>query len=98
MKFPLKQDLENWDRLSSLFLSLFGPQHPGHSRQPGYLRKRKFEYGLYEHNQELLIIAKDLKEAVEKNWEIQLKLTSTYTGDVFEHLQAQHPLLIAPHL
>lgn len=94
VKFPLKQDLEK----------LGSPQLPVSfviwTTTPwtlpanlGICVNEKFEYGLYEHNQELLIIAKDLKEAVEKNCEIQLKLTSTYTGDVFEHLQAQHPFI-----
>ena len=52
-----------------------------------------FDYGVYESNGENLIIAKSLKEAVEKDAGIQLTLKSEFKGKDLELAKARHPWL-----
>jgi isoleucyl-tRNA synthetase len=50
-----------------------------------------FEYGVFEHNGEGLVIAKALKEFVEKDTGISLKLEKTFVGKDLDYGKARHP-------
>ncbi len=52
-----------------------------------------FDYGVFEHGNENLVIAKNLKEFVEKDTQIQLTLKSTVKGKELELGKARHPWL-----
>ncbi len=52
-----------------------------------------FEYGIFDHNGESLVIAKSLKEFVEKDTGISLKLEKTIPGKELEYAKARHPFI-----
>ncbi len=52
-----------------------------------------FEYGFFELNDEIVIIAKDMQSAFEKDTGIKLKLLTTQKGSTFENLKAKHPFM-----
>ncbi len=53
-----------------------------------------FEYGLFEHQDEILIFATALKEAIEKDTGLQFSNPiSTFKGSVFDRMNARHPFL-----
>ena len=52
-----------------------------------------FEYGVYQNDDEYLVIAKDLKEAVEKACDIELTEVSTFKGTDVENSTAHHPFI-----
>src|SRR5690606_34604484 len=58
----------------------------------------EFEYGAFDDGQDLIIIAKDLKESVEKATGKTLKLVSTWKGRELEKLEAAHPFMNRPSL
>jgi isoleucyl-tRNA synthetase len=51
----------------------------------------EFDYGVYQSGGENLIIAKNLKEAVEKDAGLQLTLKSEFKGQILELGKARHP-------
>ncbi len=59
----------------------------------GIAANAAFEYGLYDSGSELLILAKDLKEAVEKETGLQLSEVKTFKGETFDRMKAKHPFM-----
>ena len=54
----------------------------------------EFDYGFYEAGGDVLVIAKQLKEAFEKDTGLALKETGTFAkGQKFERLSARHPFI-----
>ena len=53
----------------------------------------QFEYGVFDAGAEYLIVATDLKENVEKDTGLTLKLVQPLKGDSLEGLSAQHPFM-----
>lgn len=52
-----------------------------------------FEYGIFDHKGESLVIAKALKEFVEKDAGISLSLEKTISGKELEYSKARHPFI-----
>lgn len=52
-----------------------------------------FSYGFYDTGHDILILAEDLKESVEKETGLSLKLLATKKGADFEGLKAEHPFM-----
>lgn len=52
-----------------------------------------FEYGFFELGDEIVVIAKDMQEAFEKDTGLSLKLITTKKGSAFENLKARHPFI-----
>ena len=52
-----------------------------------------FEYGFFELGNEIVVIAKDMQEAFEKDTGLALKLLSLKKGSEFENLKAKHPFM-----
>jgi len=52
-----------------------------------------FSYGFYDTGKDILILAEDLKESVEKETGLTLKLLATKKGADFEGLKAEHPFM-----
>lgn len=50
-------------------------------------------YGFFEAGEDILILAEDLKDAVEKETGLQLRLLTTKKGAEFEKLKARHPFM-----
>lgn len=53
----------------------------------------EFRYGFFDTGKEILILAEDLKEAVEKETGVTLSLVRGQKGVDFENLKARHPFL-----
>lgn len=53
----------------------------------------EFDYGVFDSSQGSLIIAKDLKESVEKACSLELSLIKTFKGAELEGLTAKHPFI-----
>ena len=51
------------------------------------------EYGLFETEGEIVILAKDRKEAVEKETGLSLKEIAVMPGSAFERMKARHPFI-----
>ncbi len=52
-----------------------------------------FSYGFYDTGKEILILAEDLKESVEKETGLTLTLLTSKMGADFEGLKAEHPFM-----
>ncbi len=52
-----------------------------------------FSYGFFESGGEILILAEDLKESVEKETGLSLTLLSTKKGSDFDRMKAKHPFM-----
>jgi isoleucyl-tRNA synthetase len=52
-----------------------------------------FNYGFYDTGKDILILAEDLKESVEKETGLTLKLLASKKGSDFEGLKAEHPFM-----
>lgn len=52
-----------------------------------------FEYGFFDTGSEILILAADLKESVEKETGLTLSLVTTKKGTEFDRMKAQHPFM-----
>ncbi|HMN67226.1 MAG TPA: class I tRNA ligase family protein, partial [Bdellovibrionales bacterium] len=52
-----------------------------------------FEYGFFDSGDEILILAKDMHEAVEKETGLKLHLVASAPGRAFERLKAAHPFM-----
>lgn len=52
-----------------------------------------FEYGVYESSSGRLVIAKALKEAVEKETGLTLNLVHEFKGEIMDRKKARHPFL-----
>lgn len=58
----------------------------------GIALNEEFKYGLYEHGDELVVVAEGLREAVSKDVGFDLKSTGfTVKGSELENLKARHP-------
>lgn len=58
----------------------------------GIAFNKDFDYGFYESGDDILIVARGLKEAVEKETGLSLQETGIFAkGDAFERMHAQHP-------
>lgn len=53
----------------------------------------KFDYGIYDTGTDNIIIAKELKESVEKACELELKELTVFKGEELENMLAQHPFI-----
>tara|TARA_B100000749_G_scaffold280894_1_gene280508 strand:+ start:64653 stop:67421 length:2769 start_codon:yes stop_codon:yes gene_type:complete len=53
----------------------------------------KFEYGLYDTGDSVIVLAKELAESFEKETEISLKEISVHQGSEFEGMSARHPFI-----
>lgn len=63
------------------------PANYGISLHPDY------EYGFFEAGSDVLILATALKESVEKETGLSLKLLQTMKGSAFDRMKARHPFL-----
>lgn len=52
-----------------------------------------FSYGFFDTGAEILILAEDLKESVEKETGLSLSLITTKKGSEFDRMKAQHPFM-----
>lgn len=59
----------------------------------GIALNEKFNYGFYDTGSDILIVAQDLKEAVEKETGLSLKLVGEKKGLEFDRAVASHPFL-----
>lgn len=64
-----------------------------------------FEYGVFQADNENLILAKDLQESFEKETGLTLQLKATIIGSLLENLDARHPfydrtsrIILGPHV
>jgi isoleucyl-tRNA synthetase len=53
----------------------------------------ELDYGLFDSGDSYLVIAEGLKEAVEKECEVELKEVQKHKGSAFEGMTAQHPFI-----
>lgn len=59
----------------------------------GICLNEKFDYGVFDTGYEYIIIAEKLKESIEKECDLELKLIKSFKGSELAGLKAQHPFI-----
>ncbi len=90
--FPMKEGLEKFNFKKPVFAVIWTTTPWTLPSNFGIALHRDFEYGFFEKGDQILFFAKDLKESVEKDCEIELKdLGLSIKGSELEGLNARHP-------
>ena len=91
--FPFKRGLEKFGKFSKPVSVMIWTTTPWTlPANLGVAFHPEFEYGFYESGADIIVIAKNLKESVEKETGLSLKETGVFAkGAEFERLAAQHP-------